>query len=67
MYRPRQTELIKADIDRLDPDFIVTTHKDYVKISCFDFGQPIYYLDLKLNFTSGGEKFFESLSGLVEK
>ena len=66
-YRPRQTELIKADIDRLDPDFIVTTHKDYVKISCFDFGQPIYYLDLKLNFTSGGEKLLESLTGIVEK
>jgi len=65
-YGPPTTARLKAEIDRADPAFIITTRKDFVKIRNFDFGHAVYYLDLNLRFKSGKKELFEKLDRLVD-
>jgi len=65
-YRPSDAAGIKADLDRLNPEYAVTTYKDYVKLRSFDFGQLLYYLDLRLVFVSGEDALRKALDKVVE-
>jgi len=66
-YRPADAAAIMSDIGRFEPEYVVTTYKDYVKLRSFDFGQPLYYLDLKLNFTSGYDRLCHAIEKMVEE
>jgi len=61
-YDPKEIELIQADIKKYDPDLIITTQKDFVKISRLDFGQSLYYLDLRLEISRGEKEFLDLLN-----
>ena len=65
-YEHHDITKIKNDIDRLKPDYIITTQKDFVKIKKIDFGLEIYTLDLRLQFVSGEKSLFEMLDKVVE-
>jgi tetraacyldisaccharide 4'-kinase len=64
-YNSRDINKIKKDIDRIKPDLIVTTGKDFIKLRHFDFGRPLYYLGLRIRFASGDQSLFAGLDGLV--
>lgn len=66
-YAGTEASLIRRDIAKLNPEYIITTHKDYVKIHTLDFGRPIYYLDLRLNFNYGRDLLFDQLEQIVEQ
>ncbi|UCD16506.1 MAG: tetraacyldisaccharide 4'-kinase [Candidatus Zixiibacteriota bacterium] len=66
-YRASEATRINADIEKLRPDYILTTHKDYVKTRNFDFGQPIYYLDLQLRFVSGEKELLGAIENIASK
>lgn len=66
-YPPSDTALIKNDIDKLGPEIVITTYKDFVKLRNFDFGRKIYYLDLKLGFTNGEKELLKALESVVNK
>ncbi len=65
-YEHHDIAKIKNDIDRLKPDYIITTQKDFVKIGKIDFGLRVYTLDLRLQFVSGEKSLFETLDRVVE-
>jgi tetraacyldisaccharide 4'-kinase len=65
-YNIKELALIKKDITRYKPDYMVTTHKDYVKLQAVDFGWPLYYLELQLNFITGKKALFEKLKTVVD-
>lgn len=52
---------IRAMVEELDSDVIVTTSKDWVKLGNFDFGREIYYLTLSLDLDPGEEKLMEGI------
>jgi tetraacyldisaccharide 4'-kinase len=58
---------IRNDIGRYNPDFIITTYKDYVKLRAFDFGRPIYYLDLSIEFKNGQREFFGTIDNTLSR
>jgi tetraacyldisaccharide 4'-kinase len=64
-YTRGDIDLINNDLDGVEADIFLTTHKDYVKLRDFDFGRPIYYLDLKLNFVSGEQNLLSALDKVV--
>lgn len=66
-YDRQQVAQIKNDIDRLKPDYIITTEKDFVKIKNIDFGLKVFRLDLRLHFKSGEKELFEMLDKIVER
>jgi tetraacyldisaccharide 4'-kinase len=47
---------IKKMAQDKNSDLILTTAKDWVKLSDFDFGREIYYLDLSIDLDPGEEK-----------
>ncbi len=59
IYGRADLERIKQLADKYDSDFILTTHKDWVKLGDFDFGREIYYLDLTVDLDPGEEKLLE--------
>jgi len=66
-YTDADISHIRADIEELQPDCMLTTHKDYVKLRGFDFGVEMYYVDLSLKFRSGKEEFFDCLRRKIER
>ncbi|MEW5925316.1 MAG: tetraacyldisaccharide 4'-kinase [Candidatus Zixiibacteriota bacterium] len=66
-YLPSDTARIKKDLDKLIPEIVITTNKDFVKLSGFDFGLPIYYLDLKLKFAQGEQELRIALEDVVKE
>nr|MBN2278386.1 tetraacyldisaccharide 4'-kinase [candidate division Zixibacteria bacterium] len=66
-YSPETVAELTKDIDKINPDLVLTTHKDYVKIRNFDFGRIVYYLDLQLRFISGEQDLLEKLDQVVKK
>ncbi|MBN2227348.1 MAG: tetraacyldisaccharide 4'-kinase [candidate division Zixibacteria bacterium] len=58
---------IREDVEQVHPDYLLTTHKDYVKLRGFDFGAEMYYVDLTLKFESGRVDFFELVRGKIER
>ncbi len=66
-YESKDVTQIKNDIDRLKPEYIITTQKDFVKIKNIDFGLKVFTLELKLKFKSGEKQLLEMLDRLVEK
>ncbi len=57
---------IQEDVERIQPEYMLTTHKDYVKLRGFDFAVEMYYVDLTLKFESGRVDFFELVRGKIE-
>lgn len=57
-YNKRERAIISSDIEHFAPEFVITTHKDYVKLRGFDFGIPIYYLELEVAFPVGQEALY---------
>jgi len=55
-YEQALLEKIKTNAARFDSDLILTTFKDWVKLSDFDFGREFYYLDLVVDLNPGEEK-----------
>jgi tetraacyldisaccharide 4'-kinase len=66
-YESRYVTQIKNDIDRLKPDYIITTQKDFVKIKNIDFGLKVFTLDLELRFKSGEKPLLDMIDRLVER
>ncbi len=66
-YQRSDLTLIKSEGEKSDADILLTTGKDYVKMSGFDFGRQLYYLDLKVYFESGEESLYNGLNRLLEK
>ncbi len=64
-YPPDDLGKLMDDIRKYEPEYVITTYKDYVKLVGFDFGRTIYYLDLKLEFISGQEELFEAIDKAV--
>ncbi len=52
---------IKNAADETDPDVILTTGKDWVKLGDFDFGREIYYLSQSIDLDPGEEKLVRYL------
>jgi len=63
-YDSADKELILNDIGKLNPYCLVTTQKDYVKLKGFDFGRPLYYVSLHLDFIRGEEKLKQEIDSL---
>jgi tetraacyldisaccharide 4'-kinase len=66
-YNIKDLSLIKKDITRYKPDYMVTTHKDFVKLQAVDFDRRLYYLELQLNFVTGKKELFEKLKTVVDR
>jgi len=79
-FRYRQSDIkgirkdlksVKSPIRPLDgqesPEYIITTFKDYVKVRDFDFGLPLYYLNLRLELSPAAGKLFAELDKILEK
>jgi tetraacyldisaccharide 4'-kinase len=58
-YDEPQRALIKKDVGQFSPEFVITTHKDYVKLRGFDFGRPVYYLDMEVSFQPNRDVFYK--------
>jgi tetraacyldisaccharide 4'-kinase len=46
---------IRSLMNKLRPDVVVTTAKDWAKVGNFDFGREFYYLDLQVDLDPGEE------------
>lgn len=57
---------VNNDIGRYNPELVLTTSKDYVKIHHFDFGRPLYYLRLEVVFKTGLNELLERVNSVVE-
>jgi len=56
-YTQAESEIVRKDLEKSKPDYIITTYKDYTKVRNFDFGLPLYYLKLTLH-VEGNELAF---------
>lgn len=54
-YDHNTFEHIERVVDRVNPDVILTTAKDWVKAGNFDFGREFYYLTLQVDLDPGEE------------
>ncbi|MCP4704792.1 MAG: tetraacyldisaccharide 4'-kinase, partial [candidate division Zixibacteria bacterium] len=66
-YNQAETDKIKNDLEKYQPEFIITTYKDYVKLKDFNFEKPVYYLKLKLQLEENAKAVFEKLNQITEK
>jgi tetraacyldisaccharide 4'-kinase len=66
-YTHSDIKRIKGDVEKYQVEYLLTTLKDFVKVRNFDFGVPIYYLGLQLDFGLEGDKLFSKLDGLLKK
>lgn len=60
-YERREQITIRKDIEQFQPEFVITTHKDYVKLRGFDFGIPIYYLEMDIRYPVEQEALYKFL------
>ena len=66
-YSVSELSLIRRDIERLAPEYVITTYKDFVKVRSFDFGRTLYYLDLQIKFVSGENALLMMLDRVASK
>ncbi len=66
-YSHSDLNSIKDDLARANPEYLITTLKDYVKVRNFDFGQPLYYLNLRLDFDPAAKRLFDELEKKIKK
>jgi tetraacyldisaccharide 4'-kinase len=69
-YDMQLLQRIKAMADEADSDLILTTGKDWVKVTAFDFGREIYYLNQHIDLDPGEEKliaYVKQKLGLVKR
>ncbi len=57
---------IRSDIETINPYYLVTTQKDFVKLKGFDFDRPLYYVNLQLDFDDGEKTLKEALERLFK-
>ncbi|UCG63045.1 MAG: tetraacyldisaccharide 4'-kinase [Candidatus Zixiibacteriota bacterium] len=70
IYDLELLEKIKEMADKYDPDVILTTGKDWVKVEHFDFDREIYYLNQTVDLDPGEEKlvaFLQEKLGLEKQ
>jgi tetraacyldisaccharide-1-P 4'-kinase len=60
-YEEKERERIRKDTEQFEPEFVITTHKDYVKLRGFDFGRPLYYLSHEVRFLTDRAAFYRQL------
>ncbi len=65
-YADSDIDKIKNDLEKHQPEYIITTYKDYTKLKSYDFGQQIYYLKLKLQFEDKTNAVFKKLDHVTE-
>jgi tetraacyldisaccharide 4'-kinase len=65
-YRQVDIENIKSSLMRHKPAYLITTQKDFVKVRDFDFGQAVYYLNLRIGIQSR-ESFFAEVEKVINK
>lgn len=61
IYDQSLLERIKSEADEHDPDLLLTTAKDFVKLGGFNFGRELCYLDLSIDLDPGEEKFVQDI------
>lgn len=64
-YNQADLDKIKNDLEKYQPEFILTTYKDYTKLKNFDFGQKLYYLKLRLQWEGEKETVFDKLDHIT--
>lgn len=64
-YNQADIDKIKNDLEKYQPEFIITTYKDYTKLRDFDFGQQLYYLKLRLQMEDETNTVFEKLDDIT--
>ncbi len=52
-------------IGNLDPDLVLTTHKDYVKVRNYNFGRAVYYIKIVPEYISGYDTLIERIEGII--
>ncbi len=70
VYDERLLTKIRELADEYDPDVILTTGKDWVKVEHFDFDREIYYLNQTVDLDPGEEKlvaFLQEKLGLEKQ
>jgi len=65
-YDPSDIKSICEDLHKHDPEYLITTLKDYVKVRNLDFGLPLYYLNLRLEFDTAADKLFDMLEKILK-
>ena len=64
-YGKDEVDAILAKIGNFDPDLVLTTHKDYVKVRNYNFGPAVYYVKVIPEFMSGYDGLLESIEGTI--
>lgn len=67
LYGETELDFIKNDLEKYQPEYIITTYKDYTKLRTFDFGLPLYYLKLKLRVENNEMGFYEIINSKIEQ
>ena len=65
-YNQAEINIIKNDLEKSQPEYIITTYKDYTKLRTFDFGLPLYYLKLRLQVRNDELEFYKILNSKLE-
>ncbi len=65
-YNQSDIDQIKNDLEKYQPEYIITTYKDYTKLKSYDFGQQIYYLKLRLKLVQETKTVFDKLDHIAE-
>jgi tetraacyldisaccharide 4'-kinase len=61
-YDRSLVERIRRAGEAAEADLFVTTEKDWMKVSSFDFGHEIYYVAQKVELEPGGDQLIEMLT-----
>ncbi len=64
-YNAGEIAFIVEKIKTYEPDLVLTTHKDYVKVRNFNFGRTVYYITVVPEIVSGAEKIITTLEGVI--
>jgi len=60
-YTEDVLQRIREAAKKHEPDVLVTTFKDWVKLSTFDFGPEVYYLAQSIDLDPGEEKLIQQI------
>ncbi len=64
-YQKTEIGAIKNKMGTFDPDLVLTTHKDYVKVRNYKFGRVVYYVKVVPEFMPGYDELINRLEGII--
>ena len=64
-YNAGEIALIVEKIKTYEPDLVLTTHKDYVKVRNFNFNRTVYYITVVPEIVVGAEKMMTTIEGVI--